>query len=259
NKADASGEAGKGWQNTSNIAMAIVNGQVDGNIMAEVRNGKYLYSTVNATVYRNPDSWKSVSSEDGESWKRNTDYYGRDYILYEKQGINYDRYDSLLLGKYQTVDNLTGNDDKHNRNQAYYDETRQTWIQGNTVNSSFNMGYYTDWRGTSCFENNVLVLNNTATIGGTMIGNFGCEYNLYTDRWLAHDNSKKDDTNNWITTTFVDGGKRFSTQYSDGCFVTTRENQRRLLEKLQKWGLAGGYQITGTIVGQKYKKYNGVK
>ena len=140
-----------------------------------------------------------------------------------------------------------------------YDETRQTWIQGNTVNSSFNMGYYTDWRGTSCFENNVLVLNNTATIGGTMIGNFGCEYNLYTDRWLAHDNSKKDDTNNWITTTFVDGGKRFSTQYSDGCFVTTRENQRRLLEKLQKWGLAGGYQITGTIVGQKYKKYNGVK
>ena len=259
NKAGASWEAGKGWQNTSNIAMTIVNGQVAGNIMAEVRNGKYLYSTVNATVYRNPDSWKSVSSEDGQSWKGNTEYYGRDYILYEKQGINYDGYDSLLLGKYQTVDNLTGNDDKHNRNQAYYDEARQTWIQGNTVNSSFNMGYYTDWRGTSCFENKVLVLNNTSTIGGTMIGNFGCEYNLYTDRWLAHDNSKKDDTNNWITTTFVEGGKRFSTQYSDGCFVTTRENQRRLLEKLQKWGLAGGYQITGTIVGQKYKKYNGVK
>ena len=56
NKAGASWEAGKGWQNTSNIAMTIVNGQVAGNIMAEVRNGKYLYSTVNATIYRNPDS-----------------------------------------------------------------------------------------------------------------------------------------------------------------------------------------------------------
>ena len=34
NKAGASWEAGKGWQNTSNIAMTIVNGQVAGNIMA---------------------------------------------------------------------------------------------------------------------------------------------------------------------------------------------------------------------------------
>lgn len=256
--AGVSWEAGKGWQNTSNIAMTIVDGKVGGNIMAEVRNGKYLYSTINATVYRDPASWGSVTKNDEGKWQTHTELYGRDYILYEKQGINYDGYDSLLLGHYQTVDNLTSED--NNRNQSYYDAATQRWIQGNTVNSSFNMGYYTDWRSMSCFENNVLVLNNATTISGIAIGNNGGRDNSYEDRWLEHDNSKKDKTtNNWITTTFFTNHKYIPTQYSDGCFVTTRENQRRLLEKLQRWGLAGGYQIAGTIVERKYRRYNGVK
>ena len=251
--AGASWEAGKGWQNTSNIAMTIVDGKVRGNIMAEVRNGKYLYSTVNATVYRDPASWGSVTRGNEGKWQTHTELYGLDYILYEKQGINYDGYDSLLLGQYQTVDNLTSED--NNRNQPYYDAATQKWVQGNTVNSSFNMGYYTDWRGSSCFENNVLVLNNATTVSGIRIGNNGGRDNSYEDRWLGHDNSKKDKTtNNWITTTFFTNDKYIPTQYSDGCFVTTRETQRRLLEKLQRWGMAGGYQIAGTIMEQRYNR-----
>ena len=37
----------------------------NGNIMAEIQNGKYLYSAVSATLFRDPDSWNSVTSSVG--------------------------------------------------------------------------------------------------------------------------------------------------------------------------------------------------
>ena len=66
---------GKTWTNDKNgksvdrftlDGINIVDGKVDGNIMAEVNaDGRYLYSTVNAYVFRDPESWKSATSTDG--------------------------------------------------------------------------------------------------------------------------------------------------------------------------------------------------
>ena len=74
---------------------------LNGNILAEVSSdGRYLYSTVNATIYRDPRSLNSVTSKDGVNWYRNTKNLGLDYVLYKKEGINYDYFDAILLNNY---------------------------------------------------------------------------------------------------------------------------------------------------------------
>ena len=227
---------GSSWINTEGISLTITDKTYNGNIMAEVQNGKYLYSTVNATLFRDPDSWNSVISSDGKNWNRNTEYYGLDSILYEKQGINYDYYDSLLVDKYQTVDNLTGLslDGTRDYAQPYYNFATGNWIQGNTIVSCvFNMGYYhnenakvDDWRFSSAVAmTNVLQINNATTLSNINTGNNGGG-NI---RWLEHDD------NNLLF------------QYSDGCFVTTVDNQKELLERLKNWNTGYGYQIKSTI------------
>ena len=159
--------------------------------------------------------------------------------LYEKKGINYDYYGSLLIDNYQTVDNLFGK----GRNQPYYDYI-SSWEQGNTiVSSAFNMGYFTDWQKNAGFENSVLVINNAQTLSGIFIGNYGGVNNSNIDRWLAHDDSKKGSMNNWISTDYL---------YSDGCFVTTRENQKKILEQLASWNLTHGYQIRSGLYNTSY-------
>ena len=175
---------GSSWINTEGISLTITDKAYNGNIMAEVQNGKYLYSTVNATLFRDPDSWNSVTSSDGINWEKNTEYYGLDSILYEKQGINYDYYDYLLVDKYQTVDNLTGLslDGTRDYAQPYYNFATGNWIQGNTIVSSvFNMGYYhnenakvDDWRFSSAVAmTNVLQINNATTLSNINTGNNG--------------------------------------------------------------------------------------
>lgn len=226
---------GSSWMNTAAISTTITDGIVNGNIMAEIQDSNYLYSTVNATLFRDPKSWNSVTSADGINWNRNTENYGLDSILYEKQGINYDYYDSLLLDKYQTVDNLVSLslDGTKDYAQPYY-VFGQGWLQGNTIYSAeFDMGYYhnkntkiDDWRfSSSVAMTNVLQINNASTLSNIYIGNDGGG----SIRWLEHDD------NNLLF------------QYSDGCFVTTVENQRKLLEKLETWNTSYGYQIKTTI------------
>src|SRR5574344_1154952 len=95
-----------GWTSMGNIALTITDGLVNGNIMAELgQNGEYLYSTVNATVFRDPESWNCVISADGKTWNRNYSSYGLDSILYEKQGINNEGCEAQLVDNYQTGDN----------------------------------------------------------------------------------------------------------------------------------------------------------
>ena len=238
----------KQWDNIGNLNLTVTDAYVGGgNIMAEINTnekygeiGKYLYSTVNATVFRDPDSWKSVTNLDGkeENWNKNTQYYGLDYILYEKNGINYDYYSQHLVDKYQTVDNQTSG----NSNQPFY--TGSNWIQGNTIISgNFNMQYSTK----SQYLNDVLVINNANTLGTlpyiNYIGNNGNHY--YDEgRWLAHDNTKVVDN----TAIY------YPYQYSDGCFVTTHQSQKELLDILYSWQLAQGYQISTTLINGSYNK-----
>lgn len=246
---------GKGsWVNTDGINLTITDSTYNGNIMAEIQNGKYLYSAVSATLFRDPDSWNSVTSSDGKNWNKNVENWNKDTILYEKTGLNWDYYDPLLVDKYQTVDNYMGRNGE--RNQSFYDFSSNQWIQGNTITSSFNMGYYTDWQKDGGYENNVLVLNNTKTLSGIFVGKFGGINNSDKDRWLAHDTSKKDDKGNWINTTYLLGDKEYVTGYSDGCFITTRENQKELLNTLKNtWNFTNGIQIKGSIINYNYNTY----
>lgn len=229
---------GSSWMNTAAISTTITDGIVNGNIMAEIQDSKYLYSTVNATLFRDPKSWNSVTSADGINWNRNTENYGLDSILYEKQGINYDYYDSLLLDKYQTVDNLT----QGSQNQSFFSGIN--WLQGNTIiSNNFNIQYYTK----SQYLNDVLIINNANTLGTPLYKNYiGNEGNHYKgeSRWLVHDNTKIE--NNNIT--------YYPYQYSDGCFVTTYQNQELLLNKLQIWNLSKGYQINTYLLNESYYK-----
>lgn len=229
---------GSSWMNTAAISTTITDGIVNGNIMAEIQDSKYLYSTVNATLFRDPKSWNSVTSADGINWNRNTENYGLDSILYEKQGINYDYYDSLLLDKYQTVDNLT----QGSQNQSFFSSIN--WLQGNTIiSNNFNIQYYTK----SQYLNDVLIINNANTLGTPLYKNYiGNEGNHYKgeSRWLVHDNTKIE--NNNIT--------YYPYQYSDGCFVTTYQNQELLLNKLQIWNLSKGYQINTYLLNESYYK-----
>ena len=254
------------WVNTDGINFTITDSTYNGNIMAEIQNGNYLYSAVSATLFREPDSWNSVTSSDGKNWNKNVENWNKDNILYEKTGLNWDYYDSLLVEKYQSVDNLTGTD----YNQPFYDFASQQWIQGNTVNSNFYMGYYTDGQEKSYkytdstktttelkYENDVLVLNSSSTISGISIGKYGGENNSRSDRWLGHDTSKKNSNDTWTDYTYEDSnGKDIITGYSDGCFITTRPNQAMLLNRLRNnWKFTNGIQIRGTIVNDSYSNY----
>ena len=249
---------GKGsWVNTDGINLTITDSTYDGNIMAEIQNGKYLYSAVSATLFRDPDSWNSVTSSDGKNWNKNVENWNKDTILYEKTGLNWDYYDSLAVDKYQTVDNLTGlsANGKKSYAQPFYDFASGHWIQGNTINSSFNMGYYTDdWQKDGGYQNNVLVLNNAKTISGITIGKFGGVNNSAKNRWLAHDTSKKNLDGTWSDWTY---GNSNVTGYSDGCFITTRPNQNKLLNSQLRdtWKFTHGIQIKGTIVNDSYANY----
>lgn len=72
---------------------------------------------------------------------------------------------------------------------------------------------------------NVLQINNATTLSNINTGNNGGG----DIRWLEHDD------NNLLF------------QYSDGCFVTTVDNQKELLERLKNWNTSYGYQIKTTI------------
>ena len=238
---------GKGsWVNTDGINLTITDSTYDGNIMAEIQNGKYLYSAVSATLFRDPDSWNSVTSSDGKNWNINSENWNKDVILYKKTGLNWDYYDFLAVDKYQTVDNLVGT----NYAQPYYDSASGQWIQGNTINSSFYMGYYTDWHNDGGYQNPVLVLNTTTTVSGTLIGKDGRDVPDAL-RWLAHDTSQKEIKDNKWTGNWID----LETGKSDGCFITTIKNQEAIFELLKKWNLSSGVQIGGSINNISYTDY----
>lgn len=74
-----------------------------------------------------------------------------------------------VYDKIEIKTNKNGSSTKIDRNQPFYDFSLNQWVQGNTINSSFNMGYYTDWQKDGGYENNVLVLNNTKTLSGIAV------------------------------------------------------------------------------------------
>ncbi len=257
------GKANK-WQNTDGIKLTITDKAYDGNIMAEVQNGKYLYSTVTATLFRDPDSWNSLTSTDGINWSKNVSNWNKDSILYEKTGINYEYYDRLIVDHYQTVDNYMS---QEGTNQPIYDFSSKQWIQGNTVIGNFNMGYYTDGQEISYkykdakkeevvrkYENDSLVINNTYTLNN-VVGNHGGIGNSWNDRWLGHDTSNNIN-GSYVDTIYTLNGKDYITGYSDGCFITTRENQKELMNNLKnKWKFTNGIQIKGSIINYNYNDY----
>ncbi|MDR1505574.1 MAG: hypothetical protein LBI67_00575, partial [Treponema sp.] len=220
-------------------SITAFDGTVRGNILAEVNeNGYFNYSYVNATVYRNPLSHYVLANVG----TRQRQYENLDTIVYYKVGINYNFSDVLVMGNYQTVDNTT----QSGMNEPYYSPRHGGWVQGNTVAAGvFNMQYYSK----SHFTENVLVINNARTISGIFINSLGLEGDATSGpRWLEHDN--------WIQGKNDPGNVKLS----DGCFITTVENQGIVLAKLAEFGLTRGYQIKTTLHDKKYvvaPKYNG--
>ena len=85
----------------------------------------------------------------------------------------------------------------------------------------------------------------------------GGKNDSWNDRWLGHDTSKKDDNGKWIDTFYKDSrGNKIVTGYSDGCFITTRQNQAKLLNRLRNdWQFINGIQIKGSIFNDSYSNY----
>lgn len=233
-----------GWINTGKIAATITDNLVNGNIMAEINNGKYLYSTVTATVFRDPESWKSltgIQGKDGKiTWVSDRTKEGLDYIEYRKTGINYNYTKSLLLGGYQTVDNMITNSQGDDFNQPYYSSSKKQWLQGNTVVSRrYNYGYISSSANIAL---DVLVKNTAITLDGQIINNKGTNGSSLL-RWLEHANRHNEAVND------------YKYYYSDGCDVTTYINQSLLLSKLQQWNLTNGYQISAELLNISYRNY----
>ena len=230
----------KQWEQTGGISYTITDKYLgEGKILAEVNStGQFEYSTVTATVYRHPDSWKSIVAKTDENgnvttWIRpdNQEYQKLDTITFEKKGVNTSVYERYTVDGYQTVDNMITNSKNDDLNQPYFDEYLG-WVQGNTiVSSTYNMGYYTDYRGVSAnYKGNVLVINNARTIAGYTVDNNG--HGVLDDgRWLGHSNRGASKTTDWENTS------------SDGCSITSYTNHMNLTEKLESWGLNNGYQI----------------
>jgi hypothetical protein len=228
------------WENTGNIAYTITDAFVGGGyMMGEVSaDGKYLYSSVTATVYRDPDSWNSVTSTDGVNWQNNDEYAHMDTTVYQKKGINYDYYDSFTVMSEQTVDNMfkSLSNPSLNYNQPYY-AFGQGWVQGNTVSSSdYNMEYISS---SGSFEGAVLVKNRAYTISGNFINNKG-QGGVDANRWLEHANKGSSKSSD------------YNTYRSDGCDIVSYNSQTALLEKLQSWQLRNGYQIRTHLENRKY-------
>ena len=210
-----------------------------------------------ATLFRDIDSWNSVTSKDGKTWSANTENWDKDAILYEKTGLNWGYYDSSLVEHYQTVDNLVGDTFA----QPYNGYTpnnllEKKWIQGNTVVSDFYMGYYTDGTETSGYKNPALIINNATTVDGTKILNDGRD-KPDEPRWLGHDTSKKEMKKNNLTgkAEWTGNWIDLKTGKSDGCFITTIDNQKALLHLLNDWHFTNGVQIKGTINNMNYNYY----
>lgn len=241
----------KKWINTEKITVQITDKEYNGNIMAEISNGKYLYSTVNATLYRDPDSWKSIvgtpdiddpTNEKKVTWKNNDKYSNLDVRVFTKTGINWECNEEPYVEKgIQSIDNMYESvshpEKSSDYNQVYYDNTNKRWVQGNTIISEYyNMQYFTTSRN---YEGNVLIKNNAWTIDGNWVGNEGKDTRS-DDRWLAHANRLNGASHDWNTTR------------SDGCDIESYANQMAMLEKLKSWKLTNGYQIRTHLVNQKY-------
>ncbi|MDR2662453.1 MAG: hypothetical protein LBC31_05600 [Treponema sp.] len=212
---------GKKWNGLDDVSMRISDRALAGNLLAELNNSGYFdYYMVNAYVFRNTDSYKSEMNANSSA----DPYQGLDTIVYRKMDLNYQTLDSITISKYQTVDNYTLEDSDEPMKHPVYGN-----IQGNTVApGSFNMQYYSE----SWFKNNVLVINNARTISGISINNSGRMNNDTAGaRWLEHDAWKNGYSHPKLTL------------WSTGCFVTTPENQYKLLQTLNRWNLQRGYQI----------------
>ncbi len=224
------------WQNTGNIGLTLVNGLINGNIMAEVNaQGGYDYSTVNAIVYRDPDSYKSWS-ESG----MNPTYNKLDMIEFVKSDLKGKVIASTMFGEIQTIDNMTTNRNKDNLDQRYTDPVHGV-IQGNTiVAGKFNMQYYSS---STSYTGNVLVINNAYTMNGTWVNSRG-KGGLDNNRWLLHANRTAGELEDWFNVS------------SDGCFIPGYNQTVNILNKLNSRGVQSGYQISTQLLDQRYTPYN---
>nr|MCR5288514.1 hypothetical protein [Treponema sp.] len=234
----------KAWVNTEGLKLTITDKSFYGNIMAEIQNGKYLYSSIAATLFRDPDSWKSflgTKNEDGTIvWNNSDQFTGKDVVVYNKEGLNWDYSDSFFIEGYQTVDNMITNSEGKNLNQLYpyYIFGLGGYVQANTVVSEeYNMQYFTS----SNFEGNVLIKNNAYTLDGRFIDNEGRTYDS-RDRYLEHSNRGLNATSDYLTLRV------------DGCDSTSYNNQVLLFNNLNNWSLPNNYQIKTRLIHQSYYK-----
>lgn len=84
------------------------------------------------------------------------------------------------------------------------------------------------------------------TLNGTIVGKDGRDVPGAL-RWLGHDTSKKDTNKN----DYID----FGTGKSDGCFITSIDNQKELLKLFSDWKFTNGVQLKGTINNMSYDYY----
>ena len=246
-------------------------------------DGRYLFTTVYADVYRDPESYncltmkkrspmdstkiavekgieklsKFINSDDPDKkieqftakdkvqiqWdiQMDNDKRAKDVIVYNIEGLNYDYYDTSVIDNYQTVDNMAFSQSfpDVDRNQPYYKDGK--YVQGNTIMGDINFAYGTSKEYSSnSYVGNVLVANNGTTMQGSKIGNNGKD-DCSDLRFLAHGSSYKD-------------GKKVlsSNPTSDGCFVTTQENQKKLMNTLALWKIPENTQIRFHIKDSAY-------
>ena len=244
-------------------------------------DGRYLFTTVYADVYRDPESYncltmtkrspmdstkiavekgieklsKFINSDDPDKkieqftakdkvqiqWdiQMDNDKRAKDVIVYNIKGLNYEltgeNYDyskPLVIDNYQTVDNMAFSQScpDVDRNQPYYKDGK--YVQGNTIMGDINFAYGTSKEYSSnSYVENVLVANNGTTMQGSKIGNNGKDDSSDL-RFLAHGSD-------YITDEIV----KSSNPTSDGCFVTTQENQKKLMNTLALWKIPENTQI----------------
>lgn len=226
------------------MSLTITDKSFNGNIMAEIQNGKYLYSSVAATLFRDPDSWKSFVGKknvDGSiEWKNSDQFAGKDVTVYHKQGINWDNSDSFVVEGYQTVDNMITNSKSENLNQLYpyYMFGLGGYVQANTVISEqYNMQYF----DSSNFQGGVLIKNNAYTLDGRFINNKGRTHDS-EDRYLEHSNRGIRSTSDYLTLRV------------DGCDSTSYTNHIYLFDNLRKWNIPNDFQIKTRLRNQSYYK-----
>jgi hypothetical protein len=234
---------GTSWTNTAGINLTLTdNTKLPGYILAENRaGGGFDYSTVNAYVNRNIDSYLGWSSREGSLF--NAAKQGLDSMYFVKRSLAGDTISQAIFTKFHTVDNMTSSSVNPDLDQPYNHPLYGN-IQGNTIApGNFNLAYWIQKDGYygKLGENThvAMIINNATTVGGYTVNNTG--HGGKDDlAWLFHANSSS-------------SGVNYNSYYSDGCFIAPAATIDSVYAYLDSIGLSKGYQIKGRL--SEYSDY----